>query len=180
VYENFTELAKRALATSQDAALSLGHDYIGTEHLLLGLTATAGTAGEVLRAHGVDLAQARDQTVRLLKTAGVDASGGKSARDALASIGIDVGEIQRRADEAFGAGAFRFPRPAFTSRAKNVLKLTLQAAADLGQQRIDTEHVLLGLLEERDGRAHQVLAALNVNAEALRRAILDRVSQQAA
>ncbi len=118
MYENFTALAKRAVASAQDAALVLGHDYIGTEHLMLGLTVTAGTASEVLRAHGVDLEQARDQTVRLLKAAGVDATGGKTSRDALASIGIDVGEIQRRADETFGAGAFRFPRPAFTPRAK--------------------------------------------------------------
>ena len=179
MYENFTALAKRAVASAQDAALALGHDYIGTEHLLLGLTVTAGTASEVLRAHGVDLEQARGQTVRLLKSAGVDATGGKPARDALASIGIDVGEIQRRADETFGAGAFRFPRPAFTSRAKNVLKLMLQAAANLGQQRIDTEHLLLGLLAEGDGRAHEVLSALNADTAALRRAVLDHVNQQA-
>jgi ATP-dependent Clp protease ATP-binding subunit ClpC len=174
VYERFTPLAKRAVASAQDAALALRHDYIGTEHLLLGLTVTAGVASEVLRAHGVHLEEARRQTVRLLKAAGVPADGGKAARDALSSIGIDVAEIQRQADATFGPGAFRYPRPAFTPRAKSVLRQTLQAAAELGHDRIDTEDLLLGLLRERDCVAHQVLSALNIDVSTLARAIRDK------
>jgi ATP-dependent Clp protease ATP-binding subunit ClpA len=179
VFEWFTELAKRAVVASQDTALALGHDFIGTEHLLLGLTYTAGTASEVLREHGVELGRARDETVRLLEAAGVAATGGQPAKDALSSIGIDVAEIQRRADDAFGPGAFRFPRPAYTPRAKKALELTVREAHALGHNHMDTEHMLLGLLAEGEGVAIQVLTALAVDPAALRQSVLARVAQQA-
>ncbi|WP_377267020.1 Clp protease N-terminal domain-containing protein [Peterkaempfera sp. SMS 1(5)a] len=179
MFDRFTELAKRAVVASQDVAIALGHDFIGTEHLLIGLVQTAGTAGEVLRRHGVELSQAREQTVRLLQEAGVTATGGRAAMDALASIGIDVAEIQRRADDTFGPGAFHFPRPAYTPEAKKALELTVQEAADLGSEPIDTEHMLLGLLAAGEGVAVQVLAALDVDTAALRQDVLDRVAQQA-
>lgn len=172
MFDRFTALAKRAVVASQDTALHLGHDFIGTEHLLLGLAQTAGTASEVLRAHGVELAQARDRTVRLLEEAGVVADGGQDAKDALASLGIDVAEIQRRADDTFGPGAFQFPRPPYTPHAKKALELTLREAAALGHEEIDTEHMLLGLLAEGEGRATQVLTALGVDTAALRESVL--------
>ena len=178
MFERFTELAKRAVTASQDAALALGHDFIGTEHLLLGLAATAGTAGEVLRERGLELGRARGETV-LLEEAGVAATGGRQAKDALSSIGIDADEIQRRADDSFGPGAFRFPRPAFTPRAKKTLELTYREAQALGNQYIDTEHLLLGLLAEGEGVAIQVLTALGVETVALRQAVLARITQQA-
>ncbi len=179
MFDRFTELAKRAVVASQDAALSLGHDFIGTEHILLGLACTAGTAGEVLREHGVELSAARDETVRLLAESGVAATGGQAAKDALSSIGIDVTEIQRRADDTFGPGAFRFPRPAYTPGAKKALRLTLDEAVALGQQHIDTEHILLGLLAEGEGVGLQVLTALGVDPAAVRQSVLTRVTRQA-
>jgi ATP-dependent Clp protease ATP-binding subunit ClpA len=178
VFERFTELAKRAIVASQDAALSLGHDFIGTEHLLLGLVATAGTAGEVLRQHGVELARARDKTTQLLEAAGVPATGGQAARDALSRIGIDVSAIERRADDTFGPGAFQFPRPAYTPRAKNALELTLREADGLGHEHIDTGDMLLGLLAQGESLALRVLAALDVDAAALRQSVLDRLARQ--
>jgi ATP-dependent Clp protease ATP-binding subunit ClpC len=61
VFERFTELAKRAVAASEDAALSLGHDFIGTEHLLLGLLAEGeGVAIQVLTALGAETAALRE------------------------------------------------------------------------------------------------------------------------
>jgi ATP-dependent Clp protease ATP-binding subunit ClpA len=179
VFERFTELAKRAVTAAQDGALALGHDFIGTEHLLLGLATTAGTAGEILREHGVEPGRARVETVRLLEEAGVASTGGQAAKDALSSIGIDVTEIQRRADDAFGPGVFRFPRPAFTPRAKRTLQLTLREALALGHSHIDTEHLLLGLLAEGDGVAIQVLTALGAETEALREAVLTRLTRHA-
>ncbi len=107
--ERLTEQAKRAVEASEEAALALGHDHIGTEHLLLGLAGTAGTAGDLLREHGIEPGRAREETIRLLTGKGIPATGGRSAGDALSSIGIDVAEIRRRADDSFGPGAFRFP-----------------------------------------------------------------------
>jgi ATP-dependent Clp protease ATP-binding subunit ClpC len=174
VFDQFTELARRAIVASEAAALSLGHDFIGTGHLLLGLATTAGTASEVLRQHGVELSRARDETVRQLTAAGIPATGGQPAKDALSLIGIDVSEIQRRADDTFGPGTFRFPRPAFSPRAKTALELTLREARELGHERIDTEDMLLGLLAEGEGTARHVLSALNVDPATLRQSLLDR------
>ncbi|AEW99567.1 Clp protease N-terminal domain-containing protein [Streptantibioticus cattleyicolor] len=179
MFDRFTELAKRAVVASQDAALSMGHDFIGTEHLLLGLAQTAGTAGEVLREEGLEPARACAETIRLLEDAGVAATGGKPARDALASIGIDLAEIQRRADDAFGPGAFQFPRPAYTAHAKKALELTVREATALGREHFDTEDMLLGILAEGEGVAIKVLAALHIDPAALRRSVLDRVGSGA-
>jgi hypothetical protein len=179
MFERFTELAKRAVVAAQDAALSMGHDFIGTGHLLLGLAQTAGPAGEALRQHRVELRQAREKTTQALEEAGIAATGGQPAKDALASIGIDVAEIQRRADDSFGPGVFRFPRPPFTPRATRTLHLTLREATALGHQHIDTGHLLLGLLAEGEGVAVKVLNALDVDTEALRETVLTRMNQQA-
>ena len=179
MFERFTELAKRAVVAAQDAALSMGHDFIGTGHLLLGLAQTAGPAGEALRQHRVELRQAREKTAQALEEAGIAATGGQPAKDALASIGIDVAEIQRRADDSFGPGVFRFPRPRFTTRATRILQLTLREATALGHQHIDTGHLLLGLLAEGEGVAVKVLNALDVDTEALRETVLTRMNQQA-
>lgn len=179
MFDRFSALAKRAVVASQDVALSMGHDFIGTEHLLLGLAQTAGTASEVLREHGVELSRARDTTVRLLAESGVPATGGQEAKDALATLGIDITEIQRRADDTFGPGAFRFPRPPYTPHAKKALELTLREAAALGREDVDTEHMLLGVLAADEGTAVRVLAALGVDPAALRRSVLARVAQQA-
>jgi len=176
VFERFTELARRAVVAAQDAALSMRHDFIGTEHLLLGLIQTAGPAGEALREHGVEPARARETTVRLLAEAGVPATGGQASKDALASIGIDVAEIQRRADDTFGPGAFRFPRPPFTLRAKRAMGLALGSATALGHERIDTGHLLLGVLAEEEGVAGDVLRALDEDAATLRQAVLERMT----
>jgi ATP-dependent Clp protease ATP-binding subunit ClpA len=180
MFERFTEPAKRAVTASEDAAVALGHDFIGTEHLLLGLAGTAGAAGQVLQEHGIELPQAREKTVRLLEEAGISATGGQEAKDALTSIGIDVAEIKRRADDTFGAGVFRFPRPPFTPRAKKVLvELAWREARALGHQHIGTEHLLLGLLAEGQGVAIQVLTALGAQTTTLREAVLTRIAQQA-
>jgi hypothetical protein len=176
VFEYFTDPAKQAIVTSQDEAIAMGHDFIGTEHMLLGLVATRDTAGAVLRDHGVELARARDAAVRLSQAAGIPTTGVQDAKDALSAIGIDVGEIQQRADETFGPGAFRFPRPAYTPRAKTVLELTLREAKDLGHEHIGTEHMLLGMLAEGEGHGVQVLKALDVDVDALRSALRTRVA----
>jgi ATP-dependent Clp protease ATP-binding subunit ClpA len=177
VFEKFTNLAKRSITLAQDEAVTLGHDYIGTEHMLLGLVRVReGLAGEILSEQGVAAGQVRAETLRLLEAAGVSANGGREATEALAAIGIDVDEIRRRADDTFGPGRFHFPRPAFTMRAKRVLELTLEESMEKGHDDIGTEHILLGLLTEGEGVGVQALTAVGVDTAALRTAVLDRVS----
>jgi len=177
VYERFTELARRAVVASRDAADSLGHDHVGTEHVLLGLAQTAGTASEVLRAHGVELGRTRAEVEKLyaayVQEHGAPATRLQSAQNALASIGVDVAEIQRRAEETFGPGALKYPRAAFSVRAKQSLQYALRQARTQGMETIDTEHLLLGVLEA-GGTGIRVLTGLAVDPEALRRSVLER------
>tara|TARA_Y100001968_G_scaffold94449_1_gene84820 strand:- start:1263 stop:3833 length:2571 start_codon:yes stop_codon:yes gene_type:complete len=74
----FTPRAKRVLELSLEEARQLGHNYIGTEHLLLGLIREGeGVAARVLENLGVDLAKVRTQVIRMLgETAEVTAGGG--------------------------------------------------------------------------------------------------------
>ena len=54
MFEHFTEKAEKALAYSQECASALGHNYIGTEHLLFGLIKEgSGVAARVLQSQGV-------------------------------------------------------------------------------------------------------------------------------
>lgn len=54
MYSRFTEKAQRVISLSQESAAELGHNYVGTEHLLLGLVREgSGVAARVLQAQGV-------------------------------------------------------------------------------------------------------------------------------
>ncbi|MEM9090524.1 MAG: ATP-dependent Clp protease ATP-binding subunit [Cyanobacteria bacterium P01_F01_bin.53] len=76
----FTPRAKRVLELSLEEARQLGHNYIGTEHLLLGLIREGeGVAARVLENLGVDLSKVRTQVIRMLgETAEV--SGGSNSQ----------------------------------------------------------------------------------------------------
>ena len=63
----FTPKAKRVLELSIDEARQLGHNYIGTEHILLGLIREGeGVAAQVLGKLGADLNKVRQQVIQLL------------------------------------------------------------------------------------------------------------------
>lgn len=54
MYQRFTEKAEKAMAFSQQSAVELGHNYVGTEHILLGLVKEgSGVAARVLQAQGI-------------------------------------------------------------------------------------------------------------------------------
>ena len=83
----FTPRAKRVLELSLEEARQLGHNYIGTEHLLLGLIREGeGVAARVLENLGVDLTKVRTQVVRMLgETAEVTTGSGSSKGSAKTS-----------------------------------------------------------------------------------------------
>jgi hypothetical protein len=62
----FQPRSKKVLELSLREALALGHNYIGTEHILLGLVREEGAAARVLVAQGLDLPAVRQEVVRLL------------------------------------------------------------------------------------------------------------------
>ncbi len=79
----FTPRAKRVLELSWDEARQLGHNYIGTEHLLLGLIREGeGVAARVLENSGIDLNKIRSNVIKILgesKPQPVSSGGGSSS-----------------------------------------------------------------------------------------------------
>jgi ATP-dependent Clp protease ATP-binding subunit ClpC len=85
----FTPRAKKVLELSLREALQLGHNYIGTEHMLLGLVREGeGVAAQVLVSLGADLSRVRQQVIQLLsgysakEGASPGGSGGSSSQEA--------------------------------------------------------------------------------------------------
>src|SRR5438445_3950840 len=67
MFERFTERARQVVVLAQDEARALSHNYIGTEHLLLGLLREEdGLAAKVLGELGVTLEAIRDQVARIV------------------------------------------------------------------------------------------------------------------
>lgn len=58
---NFTDRVRRALARAREEAGRLGHDYVGTEHILLGLLHGGGPGGEALARVGAESAEVRER-----------------------------------------------------------------------------------------------------------------------
>ena len=67
MFERFTDRARRVVVLAQEEARLLNHNYIGTEHILLGLIREGeGVAAQVLVKLGADLNRVRQQVLQLL------------------------------------------------------------------------------------------------------------------
>lgn len=70
MFERFTDRARRVVVLAQDEAKALNHNYIGTEHLLLGLISEGeGVAAKALESLDISLEAVRARWRRLLVTA---------------------------------------------------------------------------------------------------------------
>jgi ATP-dependent Clp protease ATP-binding subunit ClpA len=173
MFERFTQPAREAVARAQEEARGLGHRYIGCEHLLVALAGAPNgdAAASAMRRAGLSADALRDAVADELPPPGA-----LDAR-ALAAIGIDLDEVRRRVEEAFGPGALERRRPChpgrrpeqpgalpFTPRSKKALELALRGAVARGDDHIGSEHVLIGVLEAMapDGPAACALARLGV------------------
>jgi ATP-dependent Clp protease ATP-binding subunit ClpC len=142
VFELFTDRARRVVVLAQEEARGLGHDYIGTEHLLLGLLAQPdGIAVTALGSQGVSIEVAREHVAEIVGP-------GK---------GMIAGHIP------------------FTKRAKNVLESSLREARTLGGDDIDTQHILLGILDAPDCVACEVLESMGPSLSQIRDAVADAI-----
>ncbi len=112
----FTPRAKKVLELSLREALQLGHNYIGTEHLLLGLIREGdGVAAQVLAKHGVDLERTRQEILHLLASPATRAEAGLSVdldqamrrlralEETASSLRADFERIRADIDERFGS-----------------------------------------------------------------------------
>lgn len=143
MFERFTDRARRVVVLAQEESQRLSHNYIGSEHLLLGLLAEReGVAARALESLNVTLTAAREQV-----------------------------------EEIIGPGQ-QTPRGhiPFTPRAKKILELALREALTMGSEVIDTEHLLLGLIDEGDGVGAQILQQRGATAQAVREAVARLIS----
>jgi len=86
----FTPRAKRVLELSLEEARQLGHNYIGTEHLLLGLIREGeGVAARVLENLGIDLTKVRTQVIRMLGETAEVGAGANSSKGNLKTSTLD-------------------------------------------------------------------------------------------
>jgi ATP-dependent Clp protease ATP-binding subunit ClpA len=178
MFERFSDDARQVLVRAQEEAAAMRHNYIGTEHLLIGLAAAERS---ILTSFGVT----RDALVReTLSEIGLGRPGDAAA---LAAIGIDLEEVRRRVEEAFGPGALERTRAGrafcaerrFTPRLKKALELAMKEARRLGHGSIEPEHLLLGVLAVGEGLAVKLLENLSAPPERMRDAVLDRLGRAA-
>src|SRR5512146_466625 len=147
--DRFTKHARQVLQIAQEEAVRLNHNYIGTEHLLLGLAKEE---------HGL--------AARVLKEVGASQSDIVRAVERMAP---------RNPRPPFG-------RPTLTPRTKRVIELAVEEARQMGHPNIGTEHLLLGLVQETEGIAAEVLRSLGVSLDKVRsqtnKAILESQVQE--
>jgi ATP-dependent Clp protease ATP-binding subunit ClpC len=132
-----TDRGRAVISNAQGLARVLNHNYVGTEHILYGLVQTPGTAAEVLQ-----------------------------------SLDVTAKRVHERIGEGDGPGIQVTGRPPppnthapFVPQAKKALEMAHREALSLGSQYIDTEHILLGVVRESDGRAARILHDLGADPE---------------
>ena len=128
----FSNRVKEVISLSREEALRLGHDYIGTEHLLLGMIREGeGVAIGLLKKLGVSLDELRNSVEQATK--GTTTSNIKN----LANIPL-------------------------TRQSEKVLKITYLEAKIFKSHLIGTEHLLLSILRDEDNLATQILDKFEV------------------
>jgi ATP-dependent Clp protease ATP-binding subunit ClpA len=96
--------AEPFMIAAADASRRIGHDYIGTEHLLLSLAEDHdGAAARALTGAGLSGTAVQAEIVRIVGLC--ERPHGRLDAGALATLGIDLDEVRRQADDAFGPGA---------------------------------------------------------------------------
>jgi ATP-dependent Clp protease ATP-binding subunit ClpC len=134
----FSNRVKEVISLSREEALRLGHDYIGTEHLLLGMIREGeGVAVSILKKLGTSLEELREAVERATK-----GTANHNVKN-LANIPL-------------------------TRQSEKVLKITYLEAKIFKSQLIGTEHLLLSILRDEDNIATQILEKFDVNYEVVK------------
>ena len=129
----FSNRVKEVISLSREEALRLGHDYIGTEHLLLGMIREGeGVAVSLLKKLGVSLDELRTAVEQATK-------------------GTATGNVKNLANIPL------------TRQSEKVLKITYLEAKIFKSSLIGTEHLLLSILRDEDNIATQILEKFDVN-----------------
>tara|TARA_B100000614_G_scaffold262909_1_gene300507 strand:+ start:81048 stop:81689 length:642 start_codon:yes stop_codon:yes gene_type:complete len=140
MFERFTDRARKIMALANQECQRLNHEYIGTEHILLGLAKEGNGVG-----------------CAALKKLGVS----------LDDIIANVNKLVRKGPEMVTMG--RLPQ---TPRAKKIVEYAIEQAKGLGHNYVGSEHILLGILQEHDGVAAQILMNMGVTIDKTKTAIV--------
>jgi Clp amino terminal domain, pathogenicity island component len=141
MYERFTERARKMMVLANREALRFNHEYIGTEHILLGLLRSAPSAAvNVLTSFSINLSRVRQQIERIIQPG---PTGGAHWPGAVGN-------------------------PPQTPRAKNVIEYGVDEARNLHHNNVGTHHVLVGLLREVEGVAAHVLMNFDLGLDEVR------------
>ena len=181
----FERPAKKVIELAFEEARPLGHNYVGTEHLLLGLLReNDGIAAQILVEQGLELSQVREEVMKLLghraeqEDSAIDLAPGETARTKVPGRKPELADVQElllgieRSQQGRETAGER--KLALTARVRKVMELAFQEARTLGHDYVDTEHVLLALLREGEVIPAQVLLEKGQTADGLRREILRR------
>lgn len=134
----FSNRVKEVISLSREEALRLGHDYIGTEHLLLGMIREGeGVAVSILKKLGVPLDELRNSVERAVK-----GTANHNVKN-LANIPL-------------------------TRQSEKVLKITYLEAKIFKSALIGTEHLLLSILRDEDNIATQILQKFDTNYDSVK------------
>jgi len=145
---NFSPRVKDVISFSREEALRLGHDYIGTEHFLLGIIREGdGVAIKILKNLRVDLVELRKLVENSIKS------------DRVGKAVSNLGNIP------------------LIKQAEKTLKITYLEAKLFKSNIIGTEHLLLSILKDENNVASRALSHFNVNYEAVREELEKMLSQ---
>ncbi len=142
MWDRFTEGGQKVITLAMEEAHRLGHNYLGTEHILLGI-----------------LREGNNIAIQALERAGVSSTDLKTKLEDILRSSHQV--------ESFYVGA----QIALTPRSKRVLELAYAEAKELNHPYVGTEHLLLGLLREGEGIAFKVLNEMGVDLQRARAAV---------
>lgn len=147
MYERFTDRSRKVMQLAQQECDRLNHEYVGTEHILIGLLKEgSGVAANVLKNLDMDLNKVRQEVEKIM---------------------------QPMADEGRPSGLTTLAKKPITPRGKKVLEYAIEAAMTLVHNYVGTEHLLLGLLKVEEGVACQVLNNLGLKLEDVREEVLN-------
>lgn len=147
-FERFDDKARRVMALARDEASKFGHHWLGSEHVLLGLVGEgSGMAHSVLSSLGFDLGNLRVEVRKF----------------------VDLGPDIRQ--PGYGV-AQSDPLPP-TPHAQRVVEYALKEARDFGHDRIGTEHLLLGVLDDEDGVGARVLKNMGLKSKDIRNEVIN-------
>ena len=145
----FTQKAQEAIRNSDNAARQFGHNYIGTEHLLLGLA----RAEDSVSKRSLEIQGATAEVIQ---------------RKIYEIIESSSGGVAQMAGK---------PPQGYTPRTKRILEHSKIEAQKMGTGYIGTEHLLLALLQETDSLAVQILVSLGVNIQRAKDEVLAMLSE---